>query len=92
MNVEEKTRTSPAAQGELTQRLASRDPDSFLTRTDLLTLGLPRRAVDVIFRGVAQSGGTVHLPGYRRPLIRVRDFLAFMEEHTYRDDRVRHAA
>jgi hypothetical protein len=31
----------------------------------------------------------VVLPGYRRPLIRVRDYLALLDGCTYRDDRVR---
>jgi hypothetical protein len=31
----------------------------------------------------------VALPGYRRPLIRVSDYLALVEESTYRGDRVR---
>jgi hypothetical protein len=26
---------------------------------------------------------TVHLPGYSRPLIRVEDWPAFLEEHTF---------
>jgi hypothetical protein len=60
-------------------------PDGFLTRTDLIDLGLPRGAVDAIFRALP----IVAFPGTRRPLIRVEDFLAFTAEHTYRDDRVR---
>ncbi len=31
----------------------------------------------------------IALPGYCRALIRVRDYEAFIEEHTFRDDRVR---
>ena len=57
----------------------------FLTRGDLGTLGLPRRAVDAIFRACP----VVALPGYSRPLVRVEDYLALVEEHTYRGDRVR---
>jgi len=31
----------------------------------------------------------VAIPGYSRPLIRVEEFERFLEEHTYRGDRVR---
>jgi hypothetical protein len=58
-------------------RLAN--PDAVLSRSDLRELGYERRAVDAIFRGCA----VVALPGYRRPLIRVRDYLAFVEANTY---------
>jgi hypothetical protein len=58
---------------------------AFLSRTDLAELGLPRRAVDAVFRGCA----VIVLPGYARPLIRVDDYQAFIEEHTFRGDRVR---
>ena len=58
---------------------------AFLSRTDLAELGLPRRAVVAVFRGCA----VIVLPGYSRPLVRVGDYQAFIEEHTYRGDRVR---
>jgi hypothetical protein len=58
---------------------------AFLSRTDLRELGLERRAVDAVFRHLP----VVALPGYSRPLVRREDFLALVEEHTYRDDRVR---
>lgn len=61
--------------------------DAFLSRTDLRTLGLPRRAVDAVFREL----DVVVLPGYSRPLVRVADFLELLERSTYRDDRVRTA-
>ena len=64
-------------------RLAN--PDAVLTRSDLRTLGWERRAVDTIVRRCP----VVAIPGYRRPVIVVRDYLAFLEENTYRDDRVR---
>jgi hypothetical protein len=51
----------------------------------LRELGLGRRAVDAIFRELP----TIHLPGYSRPLIRVRDYIAFIERCTYRGERVR---
>jgi hypothetical protein len=58
---------------------------AFLSRTDLAELGLPRRAVDAVFRGCA----VIVLPGYARPLIRVEDYQAYLEQNTYRGDRVR---
>jgi hypothetical protein len=62
-----------------------RDPDAFLSRTDLRELGLERRAVDAVFRALP----VVVLPGYRRPLVRVADYLELVERSTYRGDRVR---
>ena len=56
-----------------------------LSRTHLRDLGLERRAVDSIFRALP----VVSLPGYSRPLIRVEDYLALVEQCTYADDRVR---
>jgi hypothetical protein len=35
--------------------------------------------VDAVFRALP----TVHLPGYRRPMIRVEDYLRFIDERTY---------
>ncbi len=58
---------------------------AFLTRTDLAALGLPRKAVDAVFRGCP----VVMFEGYSRPLIRVEDYRAFVERSTYRGDRVR---
>jgi hypothetical protein len=60
-------------------------PDALLTRTHLRELGLERRAVDAVFRALA----VVALPGYSRPMIRVRDYLDLIENYTFRDDRVR---
>jgi hypothetical protein len=65
-----------------TDRLSN--PDAVLSRSDLRELGYERRAVDAVFRGCA----VVSLPGYSRPLIRVADYLAFLEKHTY-DGRTR---
>jgi hypothetical protein len=61
------------------------NPEAVLTRTDLAELGWQRRAVDSIFR----SCSIVALPGYSRPVIRVRDYLALLEESTFDDTRVR---
>jgi hypothetical protein len=60
-------------------------PEGFLTTSDLRDLGLPRGAVESIFRAL----DNVHLPGYSRPMIRVGDFHAFIAEHTYDETRVR---
>jgi hypothetical protein len=62
-------------------------PGALLTRTHLRELGLERRAVDAVFRELP----IVCLPGYSRPLIRASDYLAMVENCTYRDDRVRPA-
>jgi hypothetical protein len=61
------------------------NPDAFLTRTDLRDLGLDRRAVDAVFRACS----VVVLPGYSRPLIRVRDYSALIEASLFTNDRVR---
>jgi hypothetical protein len=53
--------------------------DAFYSRTDLAELGLERRAVDAVFRALP----TVHLPGYKCPLIRVADFRALIDERSY---------
>jgi hypothetical protein len=60
-------------------------PGALLSRTHLRELGLERRAVDAVFRALP----VVALPGYSRPLIRAEDYLRLLDEHTYRDDRVR---
>lgn len=60
-------------------------PDALLTRTHLRELGLERRAVDAVFRALA----VVTLPGYSRPMVRVRDFVELLERCTFGDDRVR---
>jgi hypothetical protein len=60
-------------------------PDAVLTRTDLRELGWERRAVDAIVRGCP----AVSIPGYARTVVLVRDYQAFLEQHTHRGDRVR---
>jgi hypothetical protein len=55
------------------------NPDAVLSRSDLRELGYERRAVDAIFRGCP----VVVLPGYSRPLIRVCDYRALLEQSTY---------
>jgi hypothetical protein len=56
-----------------------REPEALLTRSHLRELGLERRAVDAVFRGCP----VVSFPDYSRPLIRVRDYLEFVERHTF---------
>ena len=60
---------------------------ALLTRTHLRDLGLERRAVDAVFRILP----VVAFPGYSRPMVRAEEYLALVEQHTYRDDRVRPA-
>jgi hypothetical protein len=63
-------------------------PGALLTRTDLRELGLERRAVDAVFRECP----VVVLPGYKRPMVKVADYLKLLEGSTYCDrcgDRVR---
>ena len=60
-------------------------PGALLTRSHLRELGLERRAIDQVFRHCP----VVSIPGYSRPMIRAEDYVAFIEQHTYQDDRVR---
>jgi hypothetical protein len=60
-------------------------PGALLTRTHLRELGLERRAIDAVFRKLP----VVALPGYSRPLVHAEEYLHLIDEHTYRDDRVR---
>ena|SRR2546428_717790 len=60
-------------------------PGAMLTRSHLRALGLERRAIDAVFRALP----VVSLPGYSRPMVRAADYIAFVEESIYRDDRVR---
>ncbi len=59
--------------------------DAMLTRSHLRELGLERRAIDAIFRALP----VVALPGYSRPMVRVADYIALVEESTFHNDRVR---
>jgi hypothetical protein len=67
----------------VTERLTN--PDAVLSRSDLRGLGYERRAIDAVFRRCP----VVWLPGYSRPLIRVSDELAFLEQNTCDGSRVR---
>jgi hypothetical protein len=57
-------------------------PGALLISSHLSELGFTRRAIDALWRACP----VVVLPGYKRPMIRVEDYLAYIEEHTYRDD------
>ncbi len=49
-------------------------------------MGLPRSAVDAVFRSLP----VVALPGLRKPMVRREDVLRLLEESTFRDgERVR---
>ncbi len=78
------TRPGPAAHRPSPTVLLE-TPGALLTRSDLRGLGLERRAIDAVFRALP----VVALPGYSRPMIRAEQYLELVEEHTYRDDRVR---
>ncbi|MFN0155526.1 MAG: hypothetical protein ACKVUT_14225 [Gaiella sp.] len=59
--------------------------DAVLTRSDLARLGWERRGIDAVMRGAE----TLHVPGYKRSLLTVAAYRAFLAQHTYRGDRVR---
>ncbi len=89
-----KERAAGAADAPSTLNGAARKPSSaqllltpgaLLTRSHLRQLGLERRAIDAVFRSLP----IVALPGYSRPMIRAEQYLELVEQHTYRDDRVR---
>jgi hypothetical protein len=61
------------------------NPEAVLSRSDLRELGYERRAIDAVFRGCP----IIALPAYPRLLIRISDYLRFVEQHTYRGDPVR---
>jgi hypothetical protein len=75
--IEPNTRKTRKRKRSSAERLDN--PDAFLSRTDLHELGLERRAVDAVLRACP----IVALPGYSRPLIRVADFRALLDESTY---------
>ena len=66
-----------SARPSATERLQNRE--AFLSRSDLATLGLERRAVDSVFRACP----VIAIPGYSRPLIRVADYLDLITASTY---------
>jgi hypothetical protein len=56
-----------------------------LTRTHLRELGLPRGAIDAVFKKL----DVVVFEGYSRPMIRVEDYVRYTAESTYGQGRVR---
>lgn len=62
-----------------------RTDGALLSRSHLRELGLPRRAIDSVFRQLP----TVFLDGYARPLIRAEDYRALLARSTFTGDRVR---
>jgi hypothetical protein len=56
-----------------------------LDRRAVEELGFQRRSVDHIFQVLP----VISLPGVRRAYIRADDFRRFLDENTYRGDRVR---
>jgi hypothetical protein len=56
-----------------------------LTRSHLRDLGLPRAAIDAIFKKL----DIVSFEGYSRPMVKVEDYLELVAESTYGPDRVR---
>lgn len=67
---------APARPRTLAERL--REPEAFLSRSDLRDLGLERRAIDAVFRACP----VVALPGYSRPLIQVADYQSLIRRIT----------
>ena len=62
-----------------------RTPGGVLTSSHLRELGWTRRHIDAIWRACPM----IILPGTRRPVLRVEHYLAYLEEHTYRNEQPR---
>jgi hypothetical protein len=60
-------------------------PGAVLTSSHLKELGWTRTHIDAIWR----SCPMVILTGARRPVLRVEDYLAYLEEHTFRNEQPR---
>jgi hypothetical protein len=59
------------------ERLERRE--GLLSKADLERLGLPRRAVDAVFRALPN----VEFPGFSRAFVHAKDFSSYLDEHTY---------
>lgn len=81
----EQAKPAPASRSHPPARELLDTPGALLNRSHLRELGLERRAVDAVFRALP----IVALPGYSRPLIRAEQYLELVDDHTFRDDRVR---
>jgi hypothetical protein len=62
-----------------------RTSGAVLTSSHLKELGWTRTHIDAIWRACPM----IVLPGTRRPVLRVEDYLAWLEEHTYRNEEPR---
>ena len=62
-------------------------PGALLTTSDLAALGLPHKAIESVLRQVP----VIYLDGYRRPLVRVEDYIGLVERSLDRGNRVRPA-
>ena len=56
-----------------------------MTRSRKCDLGLPRAAIDAVFKQL----DVVYLTGYSRPMVKVEDYLELLAQSTYGRDRVR---
>ena len=56
-----------------------------MTRSQLRDLGLPRAAVDAVFKRL----DVVFFEGYSRPFVKVEDYLDLVAQSTFGRDRVR---
>lgn len=75
-----RARTAPQAVSASTALPELLDRKRFAAET-----GLPRSAIDVIFRHCP----VVALPGHRKVYVRRADVSAYLDQHTFRDDRIR---
>ncbi|HEY8775108.1 MAG TPA: hypothetical protein VIM33_01370 [Gaiellaceae bacterium] len=57
-------------------------PGAVLASSHLRELGWTRRHIDAIWRACPTTGT-------RRPVVRVEDYLAYLEQHTYRNEQPR---
>jgi hypothetical protein len=60
-------------------------PGAVLTSSHLRELGWTRTHIDAIWRACPM----IILPGTRRPVVRVDDYLAYLDAHTYRNEQPR---
>jgi hypothetical protein len=56
-----------------------------MTRSHLRDLGLPRAAIDAVFKRL----DVVFFEGYSRPMVKVEDYLELLARSTYGSERVR---
>jgi len=56
-----------------------------MTRSHLRDLGLPRAAIDAVFKRL----DVVSFDGYSRPMVKVEDYVELLARSTYGRDRVR---